>query len=121
MIKVYYEKYWCDYHRKNETENFPNLETVADWIFGQMRQGYSHMSFPREDKFISPDRIPWAIEFSPEYTGPSIWIHMMEQDGQIIFSDSRLTNGQSHWSKNVKEWCKECIERQKMPKFNFAD
>ena len=41
MIKVSYERYWNDFIRKSEEKDFPNLATLAEWIFGQMQQGFT--------------------------------------------------------------------------------
>ena len=126
MITVYYEKYRNDFDRKEETATFPSLADTADWIFNQMRCNYTKdtnmMDFPTPEaaKRIGEDG-PWEIEFMPERGGPTFWIHMMKEDGKIIFSDGRMTAGQKHWSKAVQEWCRACRERQKAPHFDFAE
>lgn len=126
MITVYYEKYWNDFIRKEETITFHSLVSVADWIFNQMRCDYTKhtnmMGFPTPEaaKRIREDG-PWEIEFMPESGGPTFWIHMMKEDGKIIFTDGKMTAGQKHWSQAVKGWLTSCRERQKAPRFDFAE
>lgn len=129
MIKIYYEKYWNDFLRKDETKTFDTLEDVADWIFDQMKVDYSdrdhgwvYMYFPTEEtnKRIGASG-PSRIEFMPENGGPTFWIHKMMKDGKIIFTDGKMTAGQKHWSKDVKAWLAECDKRQKSPRFDFAE
>ncbi len=126
MITVYYEKYWNDFMRKEETVTFYSLESVADWIFNQMRCDYTKnthmMSFPTPEaaKRIGEDG-PWGIEFTPEHGGPMFWIHMMKEGEKIIFTDGKMTAGKKHWSQAVKEWLPSCRERQKAPCFDFAE
>ncbi len=127
MIKVGYEKYWCDFHRQSEEMNFSTLEELENWIFSQMEVKYSDdgshlMSFPTP---VKVERIrengPWTIEFTPTTTGPTIWIHQIEDENGIIFSDGKLTCGLRHWSKAVQEWLIHCDKRQHNPQFNFVE
>ncbi len=130
MITVYYEKYWNDFCRRDETKTFYALEDVADWIFSQMRVDYSdkehgwvYMYFPTEEK---SQRIrasgPSSIEFMPESGGPTFWIHKMtENGGKIIFTDGKMTAGQKHWSQEVRAWLVECDKRRKTPRFDFVE
>lgn len=126
MLKVKYERYWNDFIRKNEEMSFLSLEGLEEWIFGQMKQDYSKnqfaMSFPTPEK---AERIgesgPWEIEFKPESCGESFWIHLIQSEQGIIFSDGRFTAGQKHWSAEVQNWLRHCEERRKAPKFDFAE
>lgn len=122
MLRVKYERYWNDFHRRNEVKSFANLDELADWMFGQMQQDYTKaMSFPTPEKV---DRIgetgPWSIEIRPVWGEENIWIHQIEGCGGIIFSDGKLTAGQKHWSQAVQDWLLRCEERQRHPKFNFV-
>lgn len=126
MITVSYEKYWCDYHRNHETQSFGSLAELEEWIFGQMKRDYSKdryaMSIPTP---AAAERIhsdgPWSIEFRPDHTGPDFWIHEIRTGEGIIFTDGKLTSGQTHWSKEVKEWLTRMEERRISPKFNFVE
>lgn len=126
MITVYYEKYRNDFCRKEETKTFSSLEAVADWIFGQMHGDYT--KDPYRLYFPTPESLarihgegPTRIEFMPERGGVVYWIRMMKEDGGIIFSDGVLTAGKSHWSKAVREWCRNCEERRRAPQFAFTE
>ena len=122
MLRVKYEQYWNDFHRRNEVKQFADLDELAEWMFGQMQQDYTKaMSFPTPEK---ASRIgesgPWAIEFRPAWGEGNIWIHQIENSCGIIFSDGKFTSGQKHWSQEVKEWLVQCEERRCSPKFNFV-
>lgn len=71
MLRVKYERYWNDFHRRNEVKHFADLDELAEWMFGQMQQDYTGgMSFPTPEK---ASRIgesgPWAIELRPVWGG----------------------------------------------------
>lgn len=124
MIEVRYEQYWNDYHNKSELEKFRDLEALEDWMFENMQQNHNiYMRFPTPK---AAERIkangPWAIEFTPTYSGACFRIHQIKNDnGDIMFSDGRCTSGQKFWNKEIQNWLIHCDERKKNPKFNFAD
>lgn len=129
MIRVYFEEYHNDYFRKNHVQAFYGLRDLENWIFDQMRQNYSDkdngrhvMSFPTPEaakRIVS--EAPWSIEFKPDYDGPTYWIHKIEHNGGILFSDGSMTAKRKHWSKEVQEWCSHCHKRQYNPQFNFIE
>lgn len=125
MLRVRYERYWNDYRRKDEVKAFADLDELADWMFNQMQQDYmnqSAMSFPTSKKVASIGETgPWTIEFRPVWGEESIWIHQIESNDGIIFSDGRFTSRQKHWSKSVQDWLIRCEQRRRQPKFNFAE
>lgn len=126
MLRVKYERYWNDFIRKNEEMSFLSLEGLEEWLFGQMKQNYTKnqfvMSFPTPEKAARiGESGPWEIEFKPEYGGESFWIHLIQSEQGIIFSDGRFTAGQKHWSAEVQNWLRHCEERRKAPKFDFAE
>ena len=126
MIKVYYEEYHNDFNRKQHVREFPNLDSLEEWIFDQMRTDYT------KDRYVMgiptpeiAERIhseaPWRIEFMPERGGATFWIRQMKENGQIIFSDGTMTAGRKHWTNAVKEWCIGMEERRENPSFDFAE
>lgn len=124
MYVAKFERYWNDYRRKDETKTFSGLAELENWMFGQMQQDYTKdfvMTFPTPAAAV---RIkadgPWAIEFRPKWGDENIWIHLIENDAGIIFSDGKFTAGLKHWTREVQEWLTHCEERRKSPKFNFA-
>lgn len=126
MIKIKFERYWNDYHRKNETKDFSSLSELEEWIFGQMQRDYSKndyaMSFPTPEKAARiVSKGPWAIEFTPKRGEESIWIKQIENYSGIIFSDGTFTSGQKHWNKDIQEWLTHCDSRKRNPQFNFAE
>lgn len=125
MLKIKFERYWNDYRRKHEIKAFADLKELEDWIFNQMQQDYTKsfvMSFPTSEAAarIRSDG-PWAIEFRPVYGEEVIWIHQIEDDRGIVFSDGKFTSGYKHWSVYIQEWLSHCNDRKCKPKFNFVD
>lgn len=123
MLRVKYERYWNDLHRRDEVKSFEDLNELAEWMFGQIQQDYNEaMFFPTPEK---AGRIgesgPWAIELRPVWGEEQVWIHQIENGCGIIFSDGKFTSRQKHWSKAVQEWLVQCEERRRRPKFNFVD
>ena len=64
---------------------------------------------------------PWRIEVAPSPTSELIWIHLIETNSGIIFSEGEMTDKHRHWSEEVKKWLMQCEERKNKPKFNFVD
>lgn len=125
MLKVKYEQYWNDHHRKTEEKSFSSLSELEEWMFGQMQRDYTKphaMSFPVPE---AVERIhadgPWAAEFQPACGSETFWVRYIEDETGIIFSDGTFTAGQKHWSGQAKSWLEHCESRRKAPKFNFAD
>lgn len=126
MLRVKCERYWNDFHRKNEEMSFHDLAELEEWMFTQMEQDYAGksyvMSFPTPE---IAERIrseaPWRIEFTPKWGGETIWIRQIKNERGIIFSDGTFTAGQKHWSAEVQNWLRHCEERRKAPKFDFAE
>lgn len=127
MFTVYYERYWCDFMRKQEEKTFYSIQELEDWIFGSMRRNYDDslaMFFPTPEilKNIGDDPgKPSRIEFKPSASSETYWIHEIDGPNGIEFSDGTRTSGQKHWSRNVREWCIRCDKKRKSPKFNFVD
>lgn len=121
MIKIYYDEYLNDFcHKKGQTKTFSDLGELKNWIFGKMKQPYDTpyaMYFPDPRK---KDQEPSSIDFQ-EYRGSmQVWIHQIQNENGIIFSDGTLTSGQKHWNDEIKNWLIECNEFKKKPTFNFV-
>lgn len=121
MITVKYEEYWNDYRRKDHLKVFGSLTSLENWIFDQMQQKYQNnnlaLYFPKKGN----PNFPGRIDISPVYGGPCLWIHLIENERGIIFSDGKLTCGAKHASKQVVEWLEHCTARRDNPNFCFAD
>jgi hypothetical protein len=114
MITVKYERYWNDYLRRFETKSFYSLSELENWMFDSIKRSYKNaLRFPTSE--------PCRIEVAPSPTSELIWIHLIETDGGIIFSDGEMTDKHKHWSEEVKKWLMHCEERKNKPKFNFVD
>ena len=129
MLKVKFERYWDDNHCQNDSISFSGgLASLEEWIFSQMLRDYSGengrhtMSFPTPSKVEQANASgPWTIKLYPSYNSPSIWIHLIENDKGVIFSDGQHTAGKKHWSQEVKNWLTHCEERRHSPVFNFVE
>lgn len=117
MIKITYTRYLNDFNRSENTKIFSSLLELENWIFGQMRikyqRDYYAMYFPQDPTSY--------ISFCPEYGGWAHWIHMIENENGIIFSDGKCTSGQQHVSIEIRQWLKHCNQRQNQPTYNFVD
>lgn len=124
MIRVKYERYYNDFTREIKEKTFVGLSALADWLF-DMKQG----SYDRGMCFIDPDSsIPYhngklyldGSCISSSDGSWRIWVHMIQNKDGIIYSDGKFTRDQCHWNEEVKQWLRDCRERQKAPKFNFV-
>lgn len=127
MITVKYERYSDDYHRHIESKTFSGLGALADWLFEKAEGRYEDKMF-----FVNPDN-EWltheksklrldssCISLRYDSSGYETWILQINKDGKIIYSTGRFTNGISHWNEEVKQWLRDCRDRQKNPTFNFG-
>lgn len=126
MIRVKYERYHNDYNRRTEEKTFYDLSQVADWLFSKANGRYKDRLF-----FIDPDgRIPYfggklnldssCISAKYDDTGYATWVQEIIKDGKIIYSTGEYTNGISHWNDEIKQWLRDCRDRQRNPHFNFG-
>lgn len=123
MIRVTYQKYFNDYRKNYETANFASLNGLADWMFEKVVGKYKGQIY-----FTDPDQ-NHVFEGKLKLSGSSIhtsdpewhyYIHQIQKDGAIIYSDGRFTNGICHWNDEIKQWLRDCRERKDNPKFNFG-
>ena len=123
MITVKYEEYTNDFIRQNKTKTFYSLSEFENWFFGLCDSGKF------DDKIFVP--IPERTDIWGD--GPSrmevncvrtqnkcYWVHQIERNGAIIFSDGKFTDRQRHWNDETKELCRAMNQRKKKPVFNFA-
>ena len=120
MIKVSYEEYINDYNRTYKTQAFYNLSEFVDWFFGKCKGKYNKdISVPDPDSDIWRDG-PSCMEVRAMWTeGRTYWIHMIQRDGGIIYTDGIMTNHQTHWNDETKELCRQMRKRRDKPMFNF--
>ncbi len=118
MLIVKYEEHRNDYDRRHIEKVFKSLSDLEEWLFGLMRWEYKgHMWFNINYK---GEVVYEHIEVHPAQGPLRYWVHQIEQDGKIIFSDGMHTNNQKFASKAVKEWFLHCKNRVNQPTFNFA-
>ena len=120
MLIVKYEEHRNDYDRRHFEKFFKSLSDLEEWLFGLMRWEYKyHMWFNVNNKgevaYCDP------IKIHPAQGPLRYWVHQIEQDGKIIFSDGMHTNSQAFATKAVKEWFLHCENRVNKPAFNFAE
>lgn len=119
MITINYEIYKNDFMRtQGLRKQFENLDSLENWIFGQMQQNYTNNSiamwFPRQERI-------GRISFTPCFRGEHYWIHSIEDNDGILFSDGTTTSGQEFMADCIQKWCTACTERRDKPTFNFVN
>ena len=121
MYLVKYEEYHNDYNRRNHEKTFCSLDDIANWMFGTMqRDPKRNMYIPVPDERYTSGGL-CRIEMRPAYGGGCIWIHLINSDRGIEFTDGQLTSGKKHWSKAVQAWLIGCKERQEKPVYKFEE
>lgn len=122
---VRYEEYTNDYIRSNKTIMFDSISQFKDWIFNLCDGNY------KKNIFIPiPERTdiwrdgPSRIEVNCMWTqNKCYWVHQIESgtwERKIYFSDGKFTDGTRHWNEDMKQLCRDLIERRDHPKFNFG-
>lgn len=123
MIKITYEYYCMDYDRQHKlTKTFSDLKDLEDWIFETAIGDVSDcfvLNFPSEEN-CDPYRISIKLGYKFGHSH-HYWIHQIENEKGIIFSDGTYTSKQKHWSKEVIEWCKHCEDKRHNLHYNFVD
>lgn len=128
MITVKYTRYRNDYDKRVETKSFYTLEDLADWLFEKCRGKYKDGMYfinPDNDKFCHDANGKLRLDnscISVRYddTGYCTWIEQIQDENVIIYSDGKYTNGICHWNETIKQWLRDCRERQINPQFNFG-
>lgn len=113
---VTYVMYHNDRDQKKERKAFGSLEAIKRWLFDYKGE--------RERDFFSYSPYfdePGDIQSENEYEHYDIWVKMIERDGKIIFSSGRFTGGRKHWTKEVKQWCKDMQSEHNTPSWEFAE
>ena len=105
MIKITYELYGNDYTRKEQlTKSFDDVEHMHQWI---LANAVINIGCKYEDKVSYPygnydGRISFKTHTLNEFSGYrycDCWIHMIESDRGIEFTDGAYTQHQKHKSK----------------------
>lgn len=125
MYKIYAEKYRNDYTRKNVEMSFISLNEIFEYlkdISCNFSNKYDNR-FPQKKNYNDnaknwPGRISVSDEKDNYYT--VFWIHQIESQNGIVFSDGKFTRGEHFCAKSVEEWLNKCHE-EKNKKFNFVE
>ena len=114
MLTIKYEIYYNDYNFPHRIEKLKDLNEVKKWIYGQM-----HVS--EYEKWIRLNYNPVYISIQPEGPGMVLYIHQIEDEDGILFSDGEYTNNLDHCADCIKKWIEELKNDIKSPKFNFVN
>lgn len=125
MIIAKYEEYTNDYFRKHKTKHFPDLTDFENWFFdlcdGDYKKKISIPKPPDIDKHNIWKDGPSCLDVNCMWTqNKHYWIHQLERDGKIIFSDGKHTNNIKYWNDETKQMCRNMIERRNNPHFDFG-
>ena len=125
MVIVKYQRYHNDYTRYFEEKTFVDLQEVADWLFGKCRGSYRDSIY-----FTNPDTDHYydgklrldnsCISVEDDGSGYDTWIEQIEENGKIIYSTGKYTNGICHWNEKIKQWLRDCRVRRENPQFDFG-
>ena len=130
MINIKYEIYNNDYNRRYESKSFASMSDFKDWMFGMMHRpyvdddGYKNMYFLDEVIRVGRDiRTGDEIRFKPEFRGAHYWIHCVNDNNNVVFSNGKYTNGQCYISEGFKAFMKECLDKRdgKVNDFVFGE
>ena len=130
MIKIKYEMYWNDYHRRYEDKSFNSMAEFKDWMFGLMNQPYVDADGHKNMWFLDsvlkrPERLDSScrIDIRPEWGGVAYWIYCVSDNNKVVFSNGKYTNGQCYISDGFKAFLKECQDRRdgKEQAFEFGE
>lgn len=123
------EYYGNDYTRKNFEMRFGSLNEIFEFMKKISKNFNSNWS----NYFPTPNGIPhgtdskydWVSRISchneEDRTFHSYWIHQIESENGIIFSDGKYTKNEKFCSKKVEEWLVECDKKQKASKPKFVE
>lgn len=123
MILIDYEEYTNDYCRNFKQKQMMDLGEFADWIFGLCKGKYGDdIHIPDPDSKLLPEyMLPYMVEVQCKRTdGCEYWVHQIKQNGKIIFSDGKHTNGIKHWNDLMKQTCRDMLQRRDNPQFDFG-
>lgn len=109
MYTLKYELYNCDYLRKHEQKNFGSLSAMKSWIHENTIEDGYHKWLPRKDAI-------GAIEFGTKDRKFDMWIHEIDSDEGILFTDGKYTGQQKHMSDRIVEWVSGLRQRN----YNFV-
>lgn len=122
MIEIKIERYVTGSARTYLKKQFRDLDELERWIFDQMWERYSNaMYFPTPTDKWNENCFPKAIEFCPIGGETVFYIHLIQNENGILFSDGICTFGKRHCSKNVQEWLIRCKDLAENPVFNFIE
>ena len=121
MIIISYERYVNDCSKTFLNKSFYSLKEFEDWFFGLCRGKYEKdISIPDPDSSYTKNG-PGRISVNCVWTeGCDYWVHKIVDCGKIVFSDGKETNGIKHWNDDIKNLCREMIQRQNNPQFVFG-
>lgn len=119
MIRIKYEEYTNDFTRRFLEKQFAFMEEFENWFFNLCDGEYSrNISIPDPKRCAG---VPYRMEVNCVRTqNKCYWVHQIEWDNKIVFSDGRYTSGQKHWNEWIKQLCERMIARKDNPKFNFG-
>lgn len=122
MITITYELYGNDFTRKeNLKRNFNNLEEMRQWINENAYTGFDKVFYPSKQ---GCGRVSFDTKTMNTFYGfkwCDCWIHMIESEKGIEFTDGTYTSGQKHMSEEIDALFRKWTREDKEPKtYNFV-
>lgn len=123
MITVKGVRYFNDNHMPTFEKQFENLGQFLYFIQHDAL-GKKRVSLPKVNEDGSMESYCGSFEWADEYRNNDgdvqKWVYLITEDGKILFSNGRLTDGKRHASKAVRELF-ENIRTWQNEEYEFAD
>lgn len=126
MIRISYELYGNDYtRRENLQKSFSSLEELHKWIVDNAyitSSALGKIYYPSENGFERISFYTQTMNCFHGYRWCDCWIHKIESERGIEFTDGQYTQGQKHKSQQIKELFSKWYKEDNQPKqYNFAN
>lgn len=121
-MTIFYEEYTNDFIRSYKEKTVYSLKEFENWFFGLCKGRYKDkISVPDPDGQFCMKEGPYRMDVNCMWEeNRHYWVHRIDSNGKIIFSDGKLTDGMKHWNEDAKQLCREIISRRDHPKFDFG-
>lgn len=106
MVTVKGVKYYNDNHMPMFEKNFENIGQFLYFVKHDTL-GKKRVRFPKVNKDGSlgdyAQSFEWACEYRNNDADVQKWVYLITENGKILFSNGKLTDGKTHASKAVRE------------------
>lgn len=123
MITVKGVRYFNDNHMPTFELQFENLGQFMNFI-QKDTLGKKRITIPKVEKPGEIDRYGSSFEWADEYRSNDgdvqKWVYLITENGKILFSNGKLTDGRAHVSTAMKEMF-DNLKAWQNEEYEFAD